>query len=120
MTKDGDPINDLGKASRDSGAKEEQGASKCGPKTISRTNSVTSDKSGRSAHKENKSNVSTPTNPQVLDENRKWSTLEKKWSSSMDKTGNKATIQSGDTKSKIAQFAMNSDKNNQTIFSCGN
>ena len=112
LTKDGDPINDLGKASRDCGTKEEQGASKCGPTIISRTNSVTSDKSGRSAHKENKSNVSTPTNPQVLDENRKWSTLEKKWSSTMDKSGNKIVIQSGDTKNKIAQFAMNSDKNN--------
>ena len=102
-TKEVDLVNHVGKHSNEKGYREDQKNShKTASKTISRTNSIASDKS-----------VSTLTNPHVVDETKKWSTLEKKWSSSMDKTGNKATIQSGDTKNKIAQFAMNSDKNNQ-------
>ena len=125
--KEVDGASESRKPSNERTLKEEKNEpSKNGPKIVSRTNSITSEKSSRphksystamekdtgTTRNEVTSKATTPTSSQISDENKKWSTLEKKWSSSMDKSGNKMAIQSGDTKSKIAQFAMSSDKNN--------
>jgi hypothetical protein len=100
-------------------------------KTVSRTSSITSDKSVRlskssSTSKQitsevtlndsvSKASTNSSISGQVVEDTKKWSTLEKKWSSSMDKTGNKTSvIQSGDAKNKIAQFGMNSERTSTT------
>ena len=99
--------------------------------TVSKSSNVTTDKSIReskisSGRKESnkeisstdstsKTMMSSAPSPKDVDDNKKWSTLEKKWSYTTDKSGNKTSvIQSGDARNKIAQFAINNEKSNTT------
>ena len=95
-------------------------------KVVSRTNSTTRSQKSSPTKKETKgeifsndpskrSSISSQVDSKVIDDSKKRSTMDKKWSSTLEKTGSKITVvQSSEAKNKISQFAVSMEKNDNT------